>query len=845
MKKAGLMKCRGALGAILLMFMLAACDLQVEKYAERSGMSSTAPHVQSVRHKSLWTKGWAFYLGDPDQAERSDFPDSNWRRLDLPHDWSIEGAYKEDNPSGIAGAFLPGGIAWYRKSLDWNESWRDKRIGLTFDGIYMNASIYVNGEKIASQPYGYIGVDLDITDYLKSDGNVIAVKVDHSKMPSGRWYTGSGIYRNVWLTVTSPVHVVPNGAFIRSESVTEKSALILASHDISNQTERLIDARFELSVRDEQGHIVEKIVQEGQLKPKQIFTLNQSLSVSKPNLWSPEHPTLYKIQLDIFDKDTLLDRYETRTGLRSIIFTADKGFVLNGKTVLIHGMCMHHDGGPVGSAVPIDIWRRRFKLLKEAGVNAVRTAHNPFAPEFYDLADEMGLLVMNEAFDGWETEKAEFDYGLYFEAWWQKDLTKFIRRDRNHPSVVMWSVGNEVRDATAETQKKLVDTVKSLDPTRPTVQARGYHLPYADIAGFNGHGEYVKALEKYHAKYPDQVMIGTEMTHSLHTRDVYKSKTEYRTRDNPAPWETRNPRRPASEKWKHHVSIGVHDVPDFTPHEVWPEVTKSYASSFDNNLVRMPIREEIKAVRDLPYMIGSFRWTAFDYLGEAKHWPERTMNFGVIDLAGFRKGAYHLYKSQWSKEPMVWVDPHWTHPGKEGVEMPVIAYTNLAEAELFVNGVSAGKKVMTDDMQIIWRVPYEPGEIKVVAIGDAGERQEIIRKTAGKVSAIKLLPDRTELPADGQSLVHLEINLVDKAGVYNPFASNRVQINLTGGGRLVGLENGDILDLQSTKESNRKAFKGKLMALIQSNGDLEDLAIEVVSTDLPTQHLKIKIVDVD
>ena len=837
---------RKLLAALIIgsLIFLGACNGKPKNETGSTEAAAISTAQVDMRERRLLTQDWAFHLGDLSGAQAPEYSDTEWRKLDLPHDWSIEGEYAEGNPAGRAGAFLPGGIGWYRKTLNWEPTWENKRVGLTFDGIYMNGTVYVNGKKLAHQPYGYIGINVDVTEYLNTGANTIAVRVDHSKLPSGRWYTGSGIYRDVWLEVTHPVHVVHNGSYVRALDVTAQDAKLTTTHEIKNDSAKAIEVATRLTLLDGSAKIVGQAIGSATLSAGEVQSINLNIDVKSPKLWSPDSPSLYTVVFEVLDGDKVLDRYETRTGFRSVKFTVDEGFVLNGVPTLIHGMCMHHDGGPVGSAVPVDIWRRRFKLLKEAGVNAVRTAHNPFAPEFYELADEMGLLVMDEAFDGWETEKAEFDYGVYFEDWWKKDLTAFIRRDRNHPSIIMWSVGNEVRDATAETQKKLVETVKALDSTRPTVQARGYYLPHADIAGFNGHGEYVKALEKHHAAHPEHIMIGTEMTHTLHTRDVYKSKTEYRTRDNPAPWEMRNKKVSTYEKWMRHVKIGVHDVPDFTKEEVWPEVTKSYASSFDNNLVRMPIRQEIKAVRDLPYMIGSFRWTAFDYMGEAKYWPERTMNFGVIDLAGLRKGAYYLYQSQWSKKPMVWVDPHWTHPGKEGVTMPVIAYTNLDAAELFVNGTSAGKQAMTDEMQIVWRVPYQPGEIRVVATSKAGKREEITRKTAAAVSAVKLLPDRMELHADGRSLVHLEINLVDSAGTHNPQADNRVRIEVSGGGRLIGIENGDVLELQSTKDNNRKAFHGKLMALVQSNGDFEPIKIHVSSDDLPSQEVFIEAVKV-
>ena len=814
---------------VLLGAFLAACA-----ETPPSAREGAEPRVQA-----RLTEDWSFALGDSAGAQEPAFDDSGWRVLDLPHDWSIEGAYAEDNPAGAPGAFLPGGVGWYRKALDWDPAWAGKAVRLTFDGVFMNARLFFNGRELAHQPYGYIGFSADLTDVLTEGVNTIAVRVDNSRLPSSRWYTGSGIYRNVWLTVTGPVHVVEHGSYVRGEDVGPDRATVIATHEVVNPNAAPIAATAAVALLNAEGQEVAQTEKAVTLAPGAITAVDHRFDVAGPALWSPDAPSLYTLVFTLSGPDGVLDRYETVTGLRSLDFTVDRGFLLNGAPVELQGACLHHDGGPVGAAVPEDVWRHRLMLLKEMGANALRTAHNPFAPEFYRLADEMGFLVMDEAFDGWETPKATHDYGHYFEDWWERDLTYFIRRDRNHPSVVIWSVGNEVRDATAATQKRLVDLIHTLDPTRPVTQGRGYNLPHADIAGFNGHGEYVGAIAAYHAKHPDRVIVGTEITHSLHTRGVYRSKTEYRTRDNPAPWELNNPNKTPEEIWES-IKDRVYQVPDLTEEEVWPEEPLAYASSFDNNLVRMPIREEIRLARALPYLIGTFRWTAFDYLGESRGWPARTMNFGVVDLAGFPKGAYHLYRSQWSDAPMLHVEPHWTHPGKEGVEIPVVVYTNYDRAELFLNGRSLGEKAMTDDMQIVWLVPYAPGELRVVARSEGRADYAVAHRTAGEPEGLRVTTDRATMPSDRRAVARIEVDVVDADGTLVPYAGNRLRFAVSAGGRLIGVENGDILDLDSTKADNRRAFRGKAVALVQSTGAAGPVTVTVTGDGLPAETVTIE-----
>ena len=777
---------------------------------------------------------WRFHLGDIEGGENPKFNDKQWRLLDVPHDWSIEGEYDKDNATNRQGAFLPAGIGWYRKKLQWDSEWDGKRVILQFDGVYMNSDVWVNGHHVGKRPYGYISFWYDVTRHLRQGENTIAVRVDHSRAPSGRWYTGSGIYRNVWLIVVDPVHIPVWGTYVRTKDVNQVQATVEITTELKNLSDRPREVTLETKILKERSARVVEDSTTVKLSRDGTEKVDQSLHIENPDLWSPETPVLYRAVSTIRSGDQTLDTYETPFGVRDIQFTVDRGFVLNGEPLELQGACLHHDGGPVGAAVPEDVLRRRLQMLKDMGANAVRTAHNPFAPEFYRLTDEIGLMVMDEAFDGWMKAKAKYDYGLYFNEWWQRDLSDFLRRDRNHPSVIMWSIGNEVPGWKPPDQKRLVDFVHELDPTRPVTQGRGYGGPHLDIAGFNGHGEFVNAIEKYHQNRPDLPVIGTEITHSTHTRGIYRTKTKYRTRDNPAPWEMGADG--GKKKWEK-MKNRVYKVPDLADPEVFPEAHPRYHSSYDNSFVRMSIRDEIRVSKKLPYLLGTFRWTAFDYLGESFGWPARTENFGIIDLAGFPKDNYYLYQSQWSKEPMVHVLPHWTHPCKEGVSVPVVVYTNQPTVELLLNDNSLGKKDLDDQMQLVWQVPYEPGRLEAIATSGGSE---VVRKalhTAGSASGIELSVDRTDLLANRRDVAHVEVSIVDQNGVNVPDADHRVDFQVIGPAKLIGVENGDILDLSPTKANYRRAFHGKCLALLQSTDEAGEVTVRASSPELQSATL--------
>ncbi|TRX59158.1 DUF4982 domain-containing protein [Fulvivirga sp. M361] len=806
---------------VIFLTMLGGCSVNPMPVSEQKG-----------RYSYDFNLKWKFNLGDFPGASGVDYPDEDWRMLNLPHDWSIEGDYDSLNPAGPAGGFLPAGIGWYRRYFEWNPEWQNKRVVIEFDGVYCNSTVWINGVELGIRPNGYIGFSYDLTPHLQQGKNLLAVRVDHSKVPSGRWYTGSGIYRNVRLAVMEQLYIPAGGLFIRTPEVDKKSAEVAVDLEVINEVPEMDEIRIIYTITDQNGRhqadntqVVELVQGENQTQT--------ILELPDPLLWSPDTPNLYYLTVTIASGGKVWDEYQSSFGVRTISFTTENGFLLNGEKTILKGVCNHHDAGPVGAAVPVDVLHRRLKILKNMGCNAIRTSHNPFAPEFYALCDSMGFMVMNEAFDGWEAEKAAFDYGLNFEEWWDKDLEAFIKRDRNHPSVIIWSIGNEVKKYTDATQRKLTGFVKKLDNTRPITQGRGYNGPAVDLAGFNGHGEYRNGLKHFHEKNPTKPIVGTEITHGMQTRGIYRTKTQYRRRDYPAPWEIGKPFSGIAKK--------VFLVEDLTDEELFADINPLYHSSYDNSIVRMSIRDYWRETKDLTYFMGSFRWTGFDYLGESFSWPARTMSFGVIDLAGFPTDSYYLYQSIWSDKPMAHMLPHWTHPGLEGVEIPVVVYTNCTSAELFLNGKSLGEKPMTDELRIIWKVPYSAGELKVVAKTDGEVMATQTYRTAREPYAIAIDMDRSILSANHKDVVHAEITIVDRNGVAVPGAGNLLNFEIEGPARLIGVENGDILDLSPHKVSYRKTFNGKCLAIIQSTGADGDFELKVTSEGLKKSSVKVRV----
>lgn len=779
---------------------------------------------------------WKFIQKDVPDAENVRVDDSKWRSLDLPHDWSIEGDYrKTENGTDWQSGYLPAGIGWYRKTFDMKTEWKNRKIQILFDGAYMNSDMWLNGHLLGHRPNGYISFYYDLTPYLKNKGNVLAVKIDQSKPLSGRWYTGSGLYRSVWLLVTGKTHIEPWGVCFTSPSVSKVKANIHVVIEYQNPENRTLTVAA--SLLDNKGKVVATIEKQSQ---KDSTSVALSTSFRNPELWQPDSPKVYKLVCSLKNEGVVLDETTRLVGIRSLAFNPDTGFSLNGIVTKIKGVCDHHTAGAVGAAVPDDVLYRRLKLLKDMGVNTIRTSHNPYSPQFYTMCDTLGIMVMNEAFDGWEKPKARDDYGNYFAEWWKKDLTDFIKRDRNHPSVIIWSIGNEVSGATPETQKKLVGLIHNLDPGRPVTQGgtdptRGMSVDYEknfrylDIIGFNGNGEEVGEFEKFSDMHLNRCAIGTEVPHTYQTRGVYRTQTAWRRRDFPAPWELT-----AKIPWEKFRSR-VFEISDLSDKEVFPEEAenKYYQSSYDNASVRISARHSWQRTSTFPFLAGEIRWGSFDYLGEAE-WPQRCGNFGVIDLCGFPKDHYYLYQSLWSDKPMVHLLPHWTHPGKEGNNIPIVVYTNCQTTELFLNGQSLGKKTYNGE-QLAWQVPYKPGELKVIAANDGKKVCEESVFTSGKESSVMLTADKKKIRANRKDIIHVEIEVVDAQGNFCPLASNLIQVRVSGGAKILGFDNGDPIELSPYKVTEKKAFRGKCLLILQATAQKGPITLEVMSEGLKTQ----------
>lgn len=781
--------------------------------------NSADAQTKAPREKIKFDFDWKFTKGDFPEAAELSFNDSQWESVDVPHDWSIAGPFLKENPAGNVGAYAPGGIGWYRKNFTLDKSEKDSKITIEFGGVYMNSEVWINGNYLGKRPYGYISFNYDLTPYLNFGGeNVLSVRVDNSKEPSARWFTGSGIYRHVWLVKTNKLHIDRYGVYVTTSSITEDNAAVEINTQVLNGLEDSKEFTLVNKVYDANNQLVAEHQSQAKVLGNKEQKIHQNLTVSNPNLWSPENPYLYTLKTEVRLNDEVVDEVSTNMGIRSIKFTADNGFFLNGENIKLKGVNNHSDLGALGAAMNDKVLERRLKILKEMGCNAIRTAHNPPSTVLLDLCDKMGFMVMDEAFDEWieswpfgnkkKEGKAEFGYHLYFEEWAEKDLTELIRRDRNHPSIVLWSVGNEIPDACfeegTERLKVLMDVVRREDATRPiTCGITHMHLAnesgfasLLDVTGYNGGGGSAFMYEKDKETYPERKFVATEVPHTFQTRGVYQSKSWVRGK---------NPLG------------GIMEVPDLTEEEVFGEISKYYSSSYDNSMVRISARDSWRRTRDFPYMAGEFRWTGFDYLGESMFgWPAKLWNFGIIDMCGFPKDTYYFYQSQWTEEPMVHILPHWNWEGKEGVEIPVVAYSNCDSVELILNGKSLGKKEMGDLMDLMWKVPYEAGTIIAKGFKDGKMVCEKVITTAGAPARIELLADTKVIDANGQDVVHVEVNILDANNNFVPDASNQIKFTVEGEATILAVDNGDPKSEESFVGDTRKAFNGKCIIIVKA-----------------------------
>lgn len=757
---------------------------------------------------------WKFALGDYPDAKSLTYNDKDWRTLDLPHDWSIEGEYNENNPMSGQCGYLPAGIGWYRKTIEVPDEWKNKHIEIAFDGISMNSTVWANGQKLGHRPYAWISFAYDISNLVSnSDSITFVVRVDNDKQPSARWYTGSGIYANTWIRVKNKIHIPVSGIFIRTNGnkVTVDAEII----NVLSDKQKVV---FVTSVIDAEGKIVASHTQRVKTDKNKTEKTRQDILIDNPNLWSPKSPYLYTLVSKIQLNGEIIDQVKTRFGVRDIEWKPETGMWLNGRNIKLQGVCNHQDAGALGSAVPDKILRYRIQQLKNMGVNAIRTAHNPQTPQFYDMCDEMGIMVMNEIFDGW-SQKAEHDYGAHdFEKWWNRDLTDWIKRDRNHPSVVIYSVGNETN---GDVGKDLVARCHELDPTRPVTSGHSAS-EYMDVFGVNGHSEKQGFIENLET---DKVFVGTENTHTWQVRGFYRTQTWYR---DGYPNERQKP----------------HCYPDLTKDEVftydWTNAAgrknfkQVFNSSYDNAMVRLVSRQNIQQLRDIPYYAGSFRWTGHDYLGEASYvhggWPFKAFMGGAIDLANFEKDLYYLYQSQWTSEPMVHILPHWTHRTIErGTEIPVWVYSNCDEVELFLNGESLGKEIPGqnwDEMQCEWMVGWTQGELKAIGYNNGFVVAEQTIRTADAPSRIALSVDGEPLKELGKDIVQVRVTALDHKGEFYPYGENRNYFHVIGPARIRALDNGSPIDTEKHfKATDRIAFFGLTRAYIEAQNKTGNIAL--------------------
>ena len=778
-----------------------------------------------ARDRQNFDIGWRFILADSVQMSSQTYNDGHWRILNLPHDWAIEGDFYAGNPSGAGGGALPGGIGWYRKhfSLDC-EAVPGNRYFIEFDGVYMNSTVYVNGQEVGHRPYGYSSFEYDITKFLKQGDNVIAVKVDDSDQPNSRWYSGCGIYRHVWLTKTHSVHVKHWGVHVVTDAKTGqvKVDVELDKYQATNTHRPTIKN----TVFDANGKEV-------------------GLKVKNPHLWSVEDPYIYKVRTQVMIDGKVVDEVWTTTGFRDFKFDAETGFWLNGKNFKLNGVCEHHDFGCLGAAVNEDAMHRKLSKLKAMGVNSIRSSHNPPAPELLNMCDTMGIIVMDESFDMWRRKKTAGDYARFFDEWHERDLTDLILRDRNHPSVLMWSIGNEVLEqwssAEADTltleqanlilnaghdastlakdgelsvqsllTRHLAEIVKRYDTTRPILAGCNEPDPNnhlfksgaIDIIGFNYHHQWVKDVPK---KFPGKPFIFSESVSALQTRGYYKMPSDEIT---------------------------------WAPQEWWlPYTDPSYmCSSYDNMHASWSSTHEETwdVVKHNAFVGGQYIWTGFDYIGEPTPYgfPARSSYFGVIDLAGFPKDTYYMYQSEWTTKPVLHLFPHWNWVPGDEIDMWCY-YNNADEVELFINGKSQGvrrktgeqtegrydmhntKARLNSEYHVGWRVVFEPGEVKVVARKDGKIVGEQTIKTAGAPARIRLSKDY-----QGKNTTFITAEVVDKDGNLCPWAEDQMYFFYEGDGEILGTDNGCQTSMENFKAPRRKAFFGKCMVVVSGNGSI-------------------------
>jgi beta-galactosidase len=783
----------------------------------------SAAHAQHNENAlgTLFDDHWKFTLGDPNAAGETAFDDKAWRTIDLPHDWSIEGVPDRQNPSKGPGGYFPTGIGWYRKHFMAAPSWKAKEVSIFFEGVYMNAAVFINGHSLGIHPYGYTSFYYDLTPWLHWSGdNVIAVRVDNSQQINSRWYSGSGIYRHVRIAVKAPVHIDPLAVAITTPHATPDKATVNIDALLKNGGTSTADVVLSAQIIDRNRRVVATKEVSIWLPAKGESHVSPSIIVNKPLLWSVDSPNLYRLHLVLTQNGKQKDEYTSAFGIRTIAFSPAHGFLLNGNPMKLSGGCMHHDNGCLGAAAFDRAEERKIQLLKAAGFNAVRTSHNPPSIAFLDACDRLGLLVIDEAFDGWRQAKNPYDYTRYFDDWWRRDLTSMILRDRNHPSIVIWSVGNEILERKSpdaiNTARNLVALVHQYDTTRPVTSAMTtwdkeweMYDPLFSVQDLAGYNYQLFRAAADHERVPSRVIVQTES----YPRDVFVN------------WNT---------------------------------------------------------IRQNSYLIGDFVWTAMDYLGEsgigknnypgepqgqfweAEQFPWHGSYCGDIDLIGQRKPISHyrnilnnsaekLYMAVREPKPdtgniqetiwSVWpTRESWTWPGREGKDLDVEVYSKYPAIRLYLNDNLVGEKRCTaaEEYKANFTLPYSPGMLKAVGMSPDGREDSITLRTANPPAFIKLTPDRKRITADGQDLSFIRVELVDRQGTIAPNAANRLNFFVTGPATLAGVGNADMADTDSYAGPSRKAWHGEALAVIRSTRETGKITVAVSTPGLPTSTITIQ-----
>jgi beta-galactosidase len=793
-------------------------------------------------------------LGEDVPYTRGNFDDSAWRKLNLPHDWGIEGPFKQEYP-GETGKLPWWGVSWYRKHFTVPAGDAGRRLYLDVDGAMAYANVWLNGKYVGGWPFGYASWRLDLTPYIKVGGeNILAIRLDNPR-DSSRWYPGGGIYRNVWLTKTAPVHVGQWGAYVTTPEVSKEAATVGVRATIQNHAGLQAGARvtartevFELGSDGKKGRsaVAVSAPVTTTIAPAGLATSVMSLRVNKPKLWSIEKPNLYVAVTTVEKDGRSVDTYETTFGIRTIKFDADKGFLLNGEHVHINGVCDHHDLGALGSAINVRALERQIEILKEMGCNAIRTSHNPPAPELLDLCDRMGMVVMDEAFDAWKSRKKPNDYNRLFPEWHEKDVRALVRRDRNHPCVILWSTGNEIGEqgspAGHAISAELAGIVRDEDPTRPVTAGcnnlrAGYNgfQKTVDVFGYNYKPSEYGRFRQTNAAIP---LYASETASTISTRGEYFFPV---------------------------VEDKAQGKSDFQ------------MSSYDLYAPRWATTPdaEFKGQDEFPFTAGEFVWTGFDYLGEPTPYnsdlsnlinytdpaeqaraekelkeigkirtPSRSSYFGIIDLAGFKKDRFYIYQARWRPElPMAHILPHWNWPGREGQVTPVHVYTSGDEAELFLNGKSLGRKKKGQfEYRLRWNdVKYQPGELKIVAYKNGRKWATDVMKTTGPGAKLEMEADRNQISADGKDLSFITVAVADKKGLIVPRSKNRIRFSIEGPGEIVVTDNGDATSFESFQSPERNAFNGLALVIVRAKaGEPGKIVLQAESENLKGATVRIR-----